>query len=417
MNEETKPVVVIIGAGFGGLEAAKALRSAPVQVILLDRNNYHLFQPLLYQVATAGLEPTEIAYPVRTIFRKQKNFKFRLTEVTGVDPKARRVDTTSGSLFYDYLIIAAGSGSNYFGLESVERNGFALKELDDAIAIRNHLLRMFELASEEKDPGRCKALRTFVIVGGGPTGVECSGAISELVRLVLVKDYPDLDINDTRVLLLEMTDHVLAGFPVELAEAARDMLHHKHVDIRLGAAVSGYDGSRVVLKDGEVIEACTLIWAAGVRAEPLLGKTGLKQARQGRAVVDDTLQPEDHPEIYVIGDAAYLEDNGQPLPMLAPVAIQQGKLAAANIRRRLRSHPQKRFVYHDPGTLATIGRNSAVAQVHGLKFTGFLAWLVWLGVHIFWLIGFRNRLLVMINWAADYIFYERAVRVITLNSD
>jgi NADH dehydrogenase len=412
-----RPIVAVLGAGFGGLEVAKRLRTAPVQVVMLDRNNYHLFQPLLYQVATAGLSPTEIAYPVRAIFRKQKNFKFQLARVTGIDLEARRLETTAGPLDYQYLVIAVGSESNFFGLESIERNAISLKNLDEAIFIRNHMLRMFELAALEKNPNARQALRTFVVVGGGPTGVECSGALSELIHLVLVRDYPDLDFNDVRVLLLERTDRVLSGFPEDLAESAVETLRRKHVEVRLGATVTDFGGNRVTLQDGEVIPTCTLIWAAGVRAATLLERTGLRLSRQGQAMVEPTLQALDHPEVFVIGDAAYLEDHGKPLPLLAPVAIQQGKLAATNIQHLLERKSLESFEYHDPGVLATIGRSAAVARINRFKFKGFLAWLVWMGVHIFWLIGFRNRLLVMINWAIDYLFYERAVRVITMNTD
>jgi NADH dehydrogenase len=416
MNE-TKPVVVIVGAGFGGLEAAKRLKHVPVGVKLLDRNNYHLFQPLLYQVATAGLTPTEIAYPVRAIFRKQQNFTFYLAEVTGLDTAARRLQTTIGRVDYDYLILAPGSESSFFGLDSIEAHAISLKNLDDAIAIRNHLLRMFELAAHESDPEARQALRTFVVVGGGPTGVECAGALSELIRLVLVKDYPDLDFSDVRVLLLEMKDRLLNGFPADLAASAVDTLEQKHVEVHLKAAVADFDGRQATLQDGSTILTRTVIWAAGVQAGSLLVKSGLKAARQGRLVVEPRLQVPGHPEIFVIGDAAYLEDGGQPLPQMAPVAIQQGRLAAANIEKMLHGEPPESFIYRDPGSLATIGRNAAVARVKGVHFKGFLAWLVWLSVHLFWLIGFRNRLLVMINWAGDYLFYERAVRVITMNTD
>lgn len=410
---ESQPVVAIIGAGFGGINAAKELRNDPVQVILIDKNNYHLFQPLLYQVATAGLAASEIAYPVRTIFRNQRNVKFRLTEMTGLDLGARQVLTTTGVIDYDYLILGVGGENNFFGLESVARHGIGLKDLDDAIAIRNHILRMFELSTQIEDQELCDALRTFVVVGGGPTGVECAGAVSELIRLVLVKDFPELKPGDVRVLLLEMTDKLLAGFPEELAEAAAEKLKSKHVELRFDATVANYDGFQVMLKSGEVIPAYTLIWAAGVRTVSVLDEAGLPQARQGRVAVEPALHVPGHPEVFVIGDAAYLEADGQPLPMVAPVAIQQGKLAARNIRRLLAGKPLEEFEYRDPGSLATIGRNAAVARVKNFKFSGFIAWLVWLAVHIVWLIGFRNRLLVLINWASDYIFYERAVRIIT----
>jgi NADH dehydrogenase len=408
-----QPVVVIAGAGFAGIHAAKELRGAPVQVVMLDRNNYHLFQPLLYQVAMALLAPTEIAYPIRSIFRKQANFQFRLAEVKQVDFNQRIVQTSNGPVQYDYLILAVGGETNTFGLESVARNGFGLKDLSDAMRIRNHILKTFEWASLEPDSEAQKALRTFVVAGGGPSGVECAGALSELIQLALSKDFQDLALQDVRVILLEATDRLLAGFPPALSQAAASRLQKKQVDICFGAAVAGYDGKQVLLRDGGKIPTNTLIWTAGVRAESLLDRVGLEQARYGRARVDSTLQVPGHPEVFVCGDAAYLEKDGQPLPMMAPVAIQQGKTAARNIRRILTGQQLEPFEYHDPGSLATIGRNAAVARVNGFKFHGFLAWVVWLAIHLFWLIGFRNRLIVLISWAWDYFFYEWAVRLIT----
>jgi NADH dehydrogenase len=411
-----KPTVVIVGAGFAGIHAAKALRNAPVNVVMLDKNNYHLFQPLLYQVATASLAPSEIAYPVRAIFRKQKNFRFHLAEVMDIDFVDRVVITSNGLVPYDYLILAVGGETHYYGLDSVARNGFDLKDLGDALTIRNHILRMFELSTQVSDPETLKALKTFVVVGGGPTGVESAGALSELIRLVLSRDFPEADLEEAQVLLLEAGDRLLSGFPDDLARGAVKTLQGKQVKVRLRSAVSDYNGKQVFLTNGEVIPANTLIWAAGVQAESLVGRLGLPQARQGRVMVSPTLQVPGHPEVFVVGDAAYLEAHGAPLPMMAPVAIQQGKIAAKNIVNLIEGDELRNFVYHDPGSLATIGRNAAVARVKGLKFHGFLAWVVWLVVHLLWLIGFRNRLLVLINWAWDYFFYDRAVQLITPDS-
>jgi len=410
---QTLPTVVIVGAGFGGLRAARALRGVPAQIVLLDRNNYHLFQPLLYQVATAGLGPEEIAKPVRTILRGQRNFDFRLVEVTGTDLAARRLETSAGPITYDYLILAVGGETNYFGLESVARHGFGLKDIPEAIAIRNHVLTCFERAMLEPDAERRRALLTFVVVGGGPTGVEMAGALSELDRLVLVKDYPRLNIKDVRVLLLEATDRLLGTMPERLREAAAATLWRKHVEVRFGAAVEDYDGTRVRLKSGEVIPAHTVIWAAGAQASRLASHLGLPTGRQGRVAVEATLRIPGHPEAYLIGDAAYLEQDGAPLPMVAPVAIQMAETAAKNVRRAMRGEPPVLFRYRDQGTLATIGRNAAVAHVFGLNWTGFPAWVMWLSVHIIQLIGFRNKLFVLLNWAWDYFFYERAVRLIS----
>ncbi|HXF94517.1 MAG TPA: NAD(P)/FAD-dependent oxidoreductase [Gemmatimonadales bacterium] len=409
-----RPTVVVVGAGFGGLRAAKALRRAPVNVVLVDRHNYHLFQPLLYQVATAGVEPEQIARPVRAILRRQRNLEFRLAEVTGVHLAERRLDTSAGPLSYDYLILAIGSETNFFGLESIRRHGFGLKDIADAVRIRNAVLRNFEEAMLEADPEKRRAHLTFVVVGGGPTGVEMAGSLAELIRLVLVKDYPRLNLNETRVLLLEAADRLLTAMPARLGVAAGETLWHKHVEVRFGATVTDFDGEHVRLKSGEVIRARTLIWAAGAQAASVhVGLDGLRTARQGRIVVEPTLQVPGHPEVFVIGDAAYLEHDGQPLPMMAPVAIQQGETAARNIRRLIAGRPPEAFRYRNPGELATIGRNAAVAHIKGIQFKGFMAWVVWLVVHLIQLIGFRNKLFVLLSWAWDYFFYERAVRLIT----
>ncbi len=405
--------VVIVGAGFGGLRAARALKRAPVDVVLVDRHNYHLFQPLLYQVATAGLEPESIARPVRAILRRQPHFEFRMAEMTGLDVAARRVLTSGGAIPYDYLILALGGETNFFGLQRIRAHAFDLKDTSGAVAIRNDVLRCFERGVLEGDAEQRRALLTFVIVGGGPTGVEMAGALSELIRLVLVKDYPRLNIKDVRVLLLEAADRLLGAMPPRLSAAAERTLWRKHVEVRFGATVQDYDGERVALKGGEVIPARTLIWAAGAQAVSLVARLGLPTARQGRVVVEPTLQLPEHPEVFVIGDAAYVESGGQPLPMMAPVAIQMAETAAANVARHLRSEAPAAFRYRDPGSLATIGRNAAVAYIRGVAFKGFVAWVVWLVVHILQLIGFRNKLFVLLNWAWDYFFYERASRLIT----
>ena len=410
---KTDGIVVVVGAGFGGLRVARALRRAPVQVILLDRNNYHLFQPLLYQVATAGLEPEQIAKPVRSILRGQKNFDFRMVEVTAVDLVQRRLETNAGPIAYDFLVLAPGGETNFFGLETVAKHGLGLKDIPDAVAIRNHVLTCFEQAMLEADPEQRRARLTFIVVGGGPTGVEMAGALSELIRLVLVKDYPRLNIKDVRILLLEATDRLLAAMPERLREAAGKTLWRKYVEVRFGATVADYDGIRIRLKSGEIIPAYTVIWAAGARAAGLNDRLGLATARQGRIAVEPTLQVAGHPEVYVIGDAAYRETNGVPLPMVAPVAIQMAETVARNIVRTLRGAPLREFRYRDQGTLATIGRNAAVAHVFGLQLSGFPAWVMWLVVHIIQLIGFRNKLFVLLNWAWDYFFYERAARLIT----
>jgi len=414
MNTQRLPHIVIVGAGFGGMETARRLANAPVQITLIDRHNYHLFQPLLYQIAIAGLVPSQIAYPVRTIFRRQKNLTFQMGEVTSIDFESRYVKMDGSVIAYDYLVLAMGGQTNFFGLSAVEQNGFQLKNIESAVSTRNHLLKIFEKASREVDVDRRKALLTFVVVGGGPTGVETAGALAELITHVLAKDYPQMDLKDVRVLLIEATDHLMGNYPNELRRATVDLLHSKNVEILLNTKLSDYNGRQITLGDGTQINAHTLIWTAGVRAAQLTDRLGVQQAAAGRVRVEPTLQLPQHPEVFILGDAAYLEDEeGQPLPMLSTVAIQQGKITAQNIQRILRGQSAAPFHYKDPGLLATIGRNAAVARIWGLSFSGFIAWLIWVFLHIYRLIGFRNRLIVMINWAWDYFFYENQVKLIT----
>jgi NADH dehydrogenase len=408
------PHVIIVGAGFGGMELARRLARAPVRITLIDRRNYHLFQPLLYQVAIAGLSPAQIAYPVRTIFRHQKNLTFQMGEVSAVDFEARYVKLNGSVLAYDYLVLAAGGRTNFFGLASVEQNGFQLKDVNSAVAARNHVLKMFELASREPDPAARRALLTFVVVGGGPTGVETAGALSELIRLVLTKDYPTMNLGDVRVMLLEAGDHLMGNYPEALRQATVDLLLRKHVEVHFHMDVRDYDGETVHLNGNTRLPARTLIWTAGVKAAELTERLDVPRAASGRVRVEPTLQLPGHPEVYVIGDSAYLEnEQGQPLPLLATVAVQQAEAAARNLKRALDGRPPEPFRYKDPGLLATIGRNAAVARIAGLSFSGFIAWAIWVVLHIYRLIGFRNRLVVLINWAWDYFFYESQVRLIT----
>jgi NADH dehydrogenase len=414
MNIEKLPHVVIIGAGFGGLETALKLANAPVQVTVIDRHNYHLFQPLLYQVAIAGLVPSQIAYPLRTIFRRHKNVNFQMGEVSSIDFNSRYVKANGSIIAYDYLVLAVGGETNFFGMKAVEQNGFQLKNVESAVNTRNHLLHMFEEASREADAEKRRALLTFVVVGGGPTGVETAGALGELITHVMAKDYPYMDLSDVRVLLLEAGPSVMLTYPNELREATNRLLRSKHVDIMVNTKLMDYNGREVKLASGDVIQTHTLIWTAGVRSAQITDTLGVQQAAAGRVRVEPTLQLPGHPEVFVIGDAAYVENgNGQPLPMLATVAQQQAKAAARNIRKILQGQKPEPFHYKDPGLLATIGRNAAVARIGGFSFSGFIAWMIWVVLHIYRLIGFRNRLLVLINWAWDYFFYENQVRLIT----
>jgi NADH dehydrogenase len=396
------------------METARRMAKAPVRVTLIDRENYHLFQPLLYQVAIAGLLPSQIAYPVRSIFRRQRNVTFKMAEVTAVDFEARYVKTDGSVIAYDYLVLAVGGRTNFFGLKSVEHNAFQVKNIECAVSTRNHLLQMFEQASHEADTAKRGAMLTFVVVGGGPTGVETAGALAELIRMVMTKDYPHMDLQEVRVLLLEAADHLMGTYPRDLSQATYELLRKKKVEIRLSARLTDYDGLRLTLADGETIETHTLIWTAGVRAAELVDRLGLPQAALGRLAVEETLLLPGHPEVFVLGDAAHLVNGeGRPLPMLSTVALQQAKTVALNIARLAAGMAPEKFRYKDPGLLATIGREAAVARIWGLSFSGFIAWVIWVGLHIYRLIGFRNRLVVMINWAWDYIFYENQVRLIT----
>jgi NADH dehydrogenase len=414
MTNQNLPHIVIIGGGFGGMETAKRLAKAPVRITLIEKHNYHLFQPLLYQIAIAGLVPSQIAYPLRTIFRKQKNITLLMGKVTEIDLESRFIKMNGSVIAYDYLVLAVGGQTNFFGMKSVEENGFQLKSIESAVETRNHLLRIFEKASREVDVDKRRALLTFIVVGAGPTGVETAGALAELIRHVLAKDYPQMDLNDVRVLLLEAGPSAMPTYPPELRKATLELLQSKDVEVLLNAKLTDYNGQQVKLGDGTKINAETLIWTAGVRAAGMLDSLGVQQAGAGRVRVDASLRVPSHPKVFVVGDAAYAEDgNGQPLPMLATVAQQQAKATAENIQRILKNQEPRPFEYKDPGLLATIGRNAAVARIWGLSFSGFIAWAIWVGLHIFRLIGFRNRLVVLINWAWDYFFYETQVRLIT----
>jgi len=408
------PHVVIIGAGFGGLSVARQLRKASVRITLIDRQNYHLFQPLLYQVAIAGLLPSQIAYPLRTIFRRQKNLTFQMGEVTEINLERHYVRLNGSVIAYDYLVLAVGAETNFFGMESIKLEGFEVKDIQKAISTRNHLLKVFEQASHEVDADKRRAMLTFVVVGGGPTGVETAGALAELISHVMVKDYSGLQFNDARVILLEASDHLIASYPDELRHATYDLLHRKKVEILLNTKLADYNGYYVTLGDGKQISTNTVIWTAGIKAARALDMLGVERAAMGRVRVESTLQLPQRPEVFILGDAAYFVDgNGQPLPMLSTVAIQEGKTTAQNIQRIIKGKVPEVFHYKDPGLLATIGRNAAVARVWGVSFSGFLAWVIWVFLHIYRLIGFRNRILVFVNWAWDYLFYENQIRLIT----
>jgi NADH:ubiquinone reductase (H+-translocating) len=409
-----RPRVVVVGGGFGGLAVARELRGAPVDVLLVDRENYHLFQPLLYQVATAGLEPADIAYALRGILRRTGNANFLKAEVTGVDWEASCLLTQAGyKVPFDHLVLATGAATATFGVPGAGEHAFALKNLQQAIALRSRILEQFELCAahpELIDEG----LLNIVIVGGGPTGVEMAGSLRELITRVLAKDFPALEIQRSRVVIVEMADTVLTAFHPVLRRKAAQALQQRGVELRLNTSVSRITPERVDLSDGSHIDTPTVLWAAGVRANPLADVLDLPQGRAGRIEVGRDLSVPGRPNVWVVGDlGAAKDEEGRLLPQLAPVAIQGGRHVARGIRRRLGGQITEPFRYVDKGTMATIGRRAAVAQLpFNLRFTGSLAWLMWLFLHLVTLLGFRNRLSVLLNWAWNYLTWDRAARII-----
>ncbi len=410
-TQEKRPRVVIIGGGFAGIQAARRFKNAPVEVLLLDRNNYHGFWPLLYQVASAALEPQQIAYPIRGILRNLPNIRFQLGDVKSFDFERQVLTTNTGEVAYDELIIAGGSANNFFGNTSVEKHAFGFKELPEALALRNHIIMAFEQAVVESDPEKRKALLTFVAIGGGPTGVELAGALSELREHVMRRDYPQLDMSEVRVILIEMMDRLLLAFPPELSNKAARDLEKMGVDVRLNIGVTDYKDEVLTFRDGTSMTAHTVIWAAGVQGAKLAEAVGVELQRGRRVPIDNNLRLPQHPHVWVVGDMAYLEGpNGKPYPQVATVAMQQGRHVAENVLRSLRGQPLRPFRYIDKGSLATIGRSRAVARVWGMNWSGVIAWWLWLVVHILYLVGFRNRITVFINWAYNYVTYDRAAR-------
>ncbi|HXH81568.1 MAG TPA: NAD(P)/FAD-dependent oxidoreductase, partial [Candidatus Tectomicrobia bacterium] len=408
------PRVVIVGAGFAGLAAAKALRGKDADVLLVDRQNYHTFLPLLYEVAAAGLEPDDIAQPVRAILRGAPNIRFLMASVEGIDRAARTVRTSVRDVSYDYLVLAPGSVTNYFGLDSVAGRALGLKDLHEATAVRNRILRNFERATLETDPDEQARLMTMVVIGGGPTGVELAGALAELKRHVLPRDYPDLGLARARVVLVEALDHVLSAMPERLQRKAVRQLEQLGVEVRLGAAVADVSERGVRLRTGEEVPAANVVWVAGVRGDPLGGTLGAEVGPSRRVRVTPALHLPGDERVFVAGDLALLEGaDGRPLPMMAPVAMQQGALAATNVLRAARGQPMKPFRYRDRGSMATVGRKMAVAHVFGLQFSGLIAWILWLFVHLLQLVGLRNRALVLVNWTWNYVRYDRANRLVT----
>jgi len=407
--------VLVVGAGFGGLEAARALaRDSGVRVTVVDQRNHHLFQPLLYQVATAGLNPADIAVPIRAQFSRAPNAEVRLGRVGSVDLGRKRISLEDGTqLGWDFLVLAGGAQHSYFGHPGWEAFAPGLKTLEQATEIRRRLLSAFESAEHEQDPAAQRRLLTFVIVGGGPTGVELAGAIADISRTVLVRDFRKIDPASARVLLLEAGPRILPAFAEELSRRAAEDLRELGVEVRTGSAVTGIDALGVTI-GGERIEAKSIFWAAGVQASSLSRSLGVELDRAGRVMVDADLSIPGHPDAFVIGDMAHLDEPGRGLvPGLAPAAIQEGKAAARNILASIGGRPRRPFRYRDKGMMATIGKHKAIAQTGPIRLTGYLAWLAWLFIHILYLIGFKNRLSVFAQWVWSYVFSKRGARLIT----
>jgi len=411
----SKPHVIIVGAGFGGLEAAKKLACTDVRVTVIDRTNYHLFQPLLYQVATAALSPADIAAPVRAILSKCTNVEVILAEVQSVDVETKKVKTVDLEIDYDYLIIATGARHSYFGHNEWEKLAPGLKSLEDAIELRRRILLAFEYGEKSPDEAARRAAMNFVIIGGGPTGVEMAGAIAEISRYTMARDFRHINPSEARVILIEGEPRLLAAYPPDLSESARKQLADLGVEVRTSTRATNLTDAGVQIGD-EFIPCRVKIWAAGNNAS-FVGKTlGVPSDRAGRVIVNDDLTIPGHPEVQVIGDLAnFPHQTGQPLPGISPVAMQQGRHAARNVMAMIQGRKPQRFRYWDKGTMATIGRNKAVADLKFVHLSGLPAWLAWLFVHIVFLVGFRNRLLVLVQWAWAYLTFDKGARLITRN--
>ncbi len=411
------PHVVVLGAGFGGLTFCQRFPAGAARITLIDRQNHHLFQPLLYQVATAGLSAPDIAQPIRSILAGRPNLEVRMDCVTAVDLAGRKVALEKSALEYDYLVLALGGVTSYFGHDNWEPFARGLKSLDDALAIRRDVLLAFEQAEAEPDPGRRRQLMTVAVIGGGPTGVELAGAFAELTRNVLARDFERIDSRQARIVLIEAGPRLLGHLPEDLSASARRQLETLGVEVRTGTRVTAIRSGEVELADG-LLPAANIIWAAGVAANPLTRKLGVEADRAGRLKVLPDLSLPGHPEVFAIGDIATLVDrNGKAVPGVSPAAMQMARHAAAIIAAECRgrgksTHPRPAFAYWDKGTMATIGRSKAVAMVGRIRFSGFFAWLAWLGVHLLFLVGFRNRLSVLLNWTYSYFTYKRGARLI-----
>ncbi|MEZ4918131.1 MAG: NAD(P)/FAD-dependent oxidoreductase [Saprospiraceae bacterium] len=409
-----QPRVLIVGAGFGGIELARKLNKSPFEVLLLDRNNYHMFQPLLYQVATGGLEPDSVAYPVRRIFRGNKNVKFRMAEVQSVEPEAKRVQTSIGPLEYDYLVIATGSTNNYFNFEPVKESLLTLKSVTEALDIRSYLMQSLEKALAGLSRKGTHQPVNIAIIGGGPAGIELAGALAEMRRYVLPKDFPEIDFEDMKISLFEAVPRLLAAMSEESSEASQKYLEKMGVQVHLNTRVKEYDGKKLFLEDGSVFESSLVIWTAGVKGAPIQGLTEGNMVGGNRISINAYNQVEPYTNIFAIGDVSSKQDEENPrgLPMLAQVAIQQGRLTAKNLRLLHEGKALIPFEYNNKGVMATIGRNKAVVDLPHFRFQGVFAWFVWMFIHLISLAGFRNKLVTLIDWAQNYFNYDRPLGLI-----
>jgi NADH dehydrogenase len=413
-----KERVVIVGAGFGGLKVARQLiKRNKFQVVLLDKNNYHQFQPLFYQVATAGLEPSSISFPLRKIFQNKNHVHFRIAEILEIDSEKHCVKTNIGVLSYDHLILSTGVNTNYFGNDNISNNAIPMKSVSEAVFIRNKVIRNYERALEERDENTVKALMNVVVVGGGPTGVELSGALAEMRRWILPKDYPELDFDKMKVYLLEAGPRLLNGMSEHAGEKSLNYLRSLGVDVRLNTMVKDYDGLNVSLAGGDTLCTYTLIWAAGVTGSKIEGIGEMNYKQNNRIEVNRVNQIPDIPDVYVIGDAAYMETDKFPEghPQVAQVAIQQGTLLGKNLVRQAEGKKLKEFEYLDKGSLATVGRKLAVADLPFFRFSGYWAWILWLFVHLMAIVGVKNRLFIFLNWSWSYIFYDQSLRLLIIH--
>lgn len=406
--------IVIVGGGFGGLKAARKLADNNFQVVLLDKNNYHQFQPLFYQVATSGLEPAAIAFPLRKVFQKKANVHFRMAKIEEVHPETNEITTSIGKLHYDYLILATGVSTNYFGMQQVKENCVPMKSISEAIYLRNYILKNYEAALRQTVPSEAGALMTVAVVGGGPTGVELAGALAEMKRYILPKDYPELDFSLMKVYLFEASGKLLNGMSAQASSKAEKYLRRMGVNVFPDTAVKDYDGKTITLSNGEKINSKTLVWAAGVTGKPIAGIPTELVTRANRILVNDHNLVLGFPNIFAIGDLCCMRTTDYPNghPQVAQVAIQQARLVSRNIKRIEQNKPQVSFHYINKGAMATVGRNLAVADLPGFKMHGFIAWILWLFVHLMSLVGIKNRFLIFINWVWNYITFDQSLRLL-----